>query len=122
MGGTLSNSSTVVSVTGGSSSSGSTSDGHTHANKADIDKVITDNDRYIYLKQLEETEDGYEYIEKKAKVGYADEAEHSAKADDAIHADKAYDVDADSPVYDKFYGRMWRILPQKSLLFLKVYI
>lgn len=102
MGGTLSNSSTVVSVTGGSSSSGSTSDGHTHTNKADIDKIITDNDRYVYLKQLEETEGGYEYIEKKAKVGFADEAEHSAKADNAIHADKAYDVDTDSPVYDKF--------------------
>ena len=119
MGGTLSNSSTVVSVTGGSSSSGSTSDGHTHANKADIDKVITDNDRYIYLKQLEETEDGYEYIEKKAKVGYADEAEHSAKADDAIHADKAYDVDADSPVYDKFLRKDVADIAAKITTFLE---
>lgn len=119
MGGTLSNSSTVVSVTGGSSSSGSASDGHTHANKADIDKIITDNDRYIYLKQLEETEDGYEYIEKKAKVGYADEAEHSVKADDAIHADKAYDVDTDSPVYDKFLRKDVADIAAKITTFLE---
>ncbi len=119
MGGALSNSSTVVSVTGGSSSSGSVSDGHTHANKADIDKVITDNDRYVYLRQLEETEDGYEYIEKKAKVGYADEAGHSAKADDAIHADKAYDIDADSPVYDKFLRKDVADIAAKITTFLE---
>lgn len=81
-------SSTVVSVDG-SSSSDFTGDGHTHANKATLDEISTDDDRYIYLKKLEVSDDGtiYESLIKKAKAGYAD---------------KAHDIDDNSPVYEKF--------------------
>ena len=79
-------SSTVVSVDG-SSSSDFTGDGHTHANKATLDEISTDDDRYIYLKKLEVSGDGtiYESLTKKAKAGYAD---------------KAHDIDDNSPVYE----------------------
>jgi len=80
--------STVVSVEG-SSSSASIGDGHTHSNKTMLDEISTDDDRYIYLKKLEESDDGttYESVIAKAKAGYAD---------------KAHDIDDDSPVYSKF--------------------
>lgn len=113
-------SSTVVSV-GGSSSSGSAGDGHTHANKAALDEIRTDNERYIYLTKLEENADGTEYesVEEKAKAGYADEAGHAVKADNAIHAGKAHDVDEDSPVYDKFLRKDVADEAAKIITFLK---
>ena len=113
-------SSTVVSVDG-SSSSDFTGDGHTHANKATLDEISTDDDRYIYLKKLEVSDDGtsYESVIRKAKTGYADEAGHAIDADNAGHADKAYDVDADSPVYDKFLRKDVADIAAKITTFLE---
>lgn len=95
-------SSTVVSVDG-TSSVIAPGDGHTHLNKAMLDEISTDDNRYLYLTKLEESDDGtYESVIAKAKAGHADEATHAVAADEATHAAKAHDVDEDSPVYDKF--------------------
>lgn len=77
-GGTTSGGSTVVSVTGGGAAACSC-DGHTHANKGDLDKISLDTDRYAYATQMENVEqaDGstsYQQNTEKIKAGYADEA------------------------------------------------
>lgn len=117
--GTSGDSSTIVSVE--SSSMTTAGDGHTHANKSILDEIRTDNDRYIYLTKLEENADGtdYESVEKKAKAGYADEAGHAIDADNAGHADKAYDIDVDSPVYDKFLRKDVADIAAKITTFLE---
>ena len=91
-GGTGSSSSTVVSINGTSSISG---DGHTHTNKAALDEIGTDADRYIYLTK-EETPDSSETVvlnKEKAKAGYADEAGHAKEADEADEAEHSQRAD-----------------------------
>lgn len=78
-----SSSSTVVvqSSSGGSSSSG---DGHTHANKEDLDQLRVSDENYIQLLQTETDDEGNSSkVLNGANVAYADEAEHAAEADNA---------------------------------------
>jgi hypothetical protein len=81
--------STVVNVT--SSPVAGNADGHTHANKSLLDRISADEESYLYLDQLRETEDGTEYstCTDKVKAGYADEAGHAKEADKAEEADNA---------------------------------
>lgn len=81
--------STVVNVT--SSPVAGNADGHTHANKSLLDRISADEESYLYLEQLRETEDGTEYstCTDKVKAGYADEAGHAKEADKAKEADNA---------------------------------
>ena len=81
--------STVVNVT--SSPVAGNADGHTHANKSLLDRISADEECYLYLDQLRETEDGtgYSTCTDKVKAGYADEAGHAKEADKAEEADNA---------------------------------
>lgn len=81
--------STVVNVTS-SSVSGNTT-GHTHPNKSTLDRITADEESYLYLDQLRETEDGtgYSTCTDKVKSGYADDAGHAKEADKAKEADNA---------------------------------
>jgi len=81
--------STVVNVT--SSPVAGNADGHTHANKSLLDRISADEESYLYLDQLRETEDGtgYSTCTDKVKAGYADEAGHAKEADKAKEADNA---------------------------------
>ena len=105
-----SSSGTVISVLGGNSGgSGNAGDGHTHENLLTLNRIKTDKEDYLTLRtsELDEETGAVTTSDKRAKVGYADEAGHAVNADNAthadnaIHADKAHDVDDDSPVYDK---------------------
>jgi hypothetical protein len=120
---------TVVVSSGGSSTT--EGDGHTHANKAALDEIATDTERYLYLSKQETVTDaeGNSWtanVSDKVKAGYADEAqyaaaadeaahaseateaEHATQADEAVHAkeathaDTARDLDVDSPVNDRY--------------------
>lgn len=93
-------SSTIVSVTSGVSEL--SGDGHTHTNKAALDEISTDDDRYLYLTKTETPEDSESVVlaKEKVKAGYADtakeadkakEAKYAELADDALHADEADD-------------------------------
>ena len=87
---------TVVSVSGGVPSEG-VGDGHTHANKAALDEISTDKDRYLWLTKLEEIGEPEEEIPegeastrrvaRKVKAGWADEA---------------FDLYPESPAYKRF--------------------
>jgi hypothetical protein len=101
----------VLNTTGGASESGEAS--HTHANKAALDEIGTDAERYLYLSKEETVTDteGNTWqakVSAKAKAGYADEAERAqqaeqaARATEAEHAATATDVDEDSPAYDRW--------------------
>lgn len=75
-------------------------DGHTHANLAVLNRLAVDEEDYVRL-QVNNPEAGKDEeqpvtIKEKLKAGYAD------KAKDADHADMAHDLDADSPVNDRF--------------------
>ena len=92
---------TVVNVSGGNAAPDPNS--HTHANKADLDKLSTDNDGYGYISQMrevEETDDdgnkttNWANVKDKIKAGYADKA---AIADD---------LTPDSPVRSQFLSRL----------------
>lgn len=90
------NSANLADATQSTSSSSTTEyigagvgDGHTHSNKADLDKLSTDSDRYIYVEQLEDDGSGnVSNVKDKAKSGYSDEANHAAKSDEATNAIK----------------------------------
>ncbi|KAA5403158.1 CotH kinase family protein [Bacteroides cellulosilyticus] len=100
-----SSSGTVISVLGGNSGgSGNAGDGHTHENLLILNRIKTDKEDYLTLRtsELDEETGVVTTSDKRAKVGYADEAGHAGQADNAIHADKAHDVDDDSPVYERF--------------------
>lgn len=91
---------TIVSTT-------TSGDGHTHANKDDLDKLSVDTDRYISITQSEEQSDGtYESVTDKAKAGYADEAgkadtaDKATEADHATLADTANDLAENAPILD----------------------
>lgn len=68
-----------------SSTTPSSCDGHTHANKAALDAISIDNDFYLWLKQKIEGED--DSRTEKVKAGYSDEAGHAEEADHATDAD-----------------------------------
>lgn len=100
-----SSSGTVISVLGGNSGgSGNAGDGHTHENLLILNRIKTDKEDYLTLRtsELDEETGAVTTSDKRAKVGYADEAGHAVNADNATHADKAHDVDDDSPVYERF--------------------
>lgn len=97
---------TIVNVSGGTVVSGGSSggqvvvsggDGHTHANKADLDAINIDRDGYGYITRTVETTDeetgetDRETVTEKVKAGYAD---------------KAHDLDEDSPVNDRFLSKI----------------
>lgn len=96
-----STSSTVVLNSTTGTGSGMVGDGHTHANKADLDKISTDNEGYGYLTRLVEsettnaetgeTETEFTTITEKVKAGYADIAK---------------DLTEDSPVRKQFLSRI----------------
>lgn len=69
-----STSSTVVLNSTTATGGGTVGDGHTHANKSDLDKISTDSDGYGYLTRYAETESGLEQVTEKVKAGYADVA------------------------------------------------
>lgn len=109
-GGNATGSATVISGAGGGNSGPATGDGHTHANLADLDRMTTDANGYIYLRRLAEGdpdpetgETNGEVVEEKVRAGYADDADHAVEAD---HAASAYDLDADSPVRRQFLSRL----------------
>ncbi len=88
--------STVVSVSGGGMSDGG-GDGHTHANKAALDEISTDSERYLWLTKTEEIENpdaetpdeetSVRRVARKAKAGWAD---------------AAWDLDPESPAYKRW--------------------
>ena len=89
---------TVVNVSGGNAAPDPNS--HTHANKADLDKLSTDNDGYGYISQMrevEETDDdgnkttNWANAKDKIKAGYADVAK---------------DLSEDSPIREMFLSRL----------------
>lgn len=92
---------TVVNVSGGNAAPDPNS--HTHANKADLDKLSTDTDGYGYISQMREVEEtdedgnsttNWANVKDKVKAGYADKA---AIADD---------LTPDSPVRSQFLSRL----------------
>lgn len=92
---------TVVNVSGGNAAPDPNS--HTHANKADLDKLSTDTDGYGYISQMREVEEtdedgnkttNWANVKDKVKAGYADTA---AIADD---------LTPDSPVRRQFLSRL----------------
>ena len=92
---------TVVNVSGGNTAPDPNS--HTHANKADLDKLSTDTDGYGYISQMREVEEtdedgnkttNWANVKDKVKAGYADTA---AIADD---------LTPDSPVRSQFLSRL----------------
>lgn len=90
MGGGSGGGPTVVQVTG--AGAGSTGPGHSHANKNMLDKLSVDDESYLYVSQLRETEagDGYHTEEEKVRAGWADKAEF---ANEAILANIAEEAD-----------------------------
>ena len=91
----------VVNVSGGNAAPDPNS--HTHANKADLDKLSTDTDGYGYISQMREVEEtdedgntttNWANVKDKVKAGYADKA---AIADD---------LTPDSPVRSQFLSRL----------------
>ena len=95
--GTTSNTTVVLSGSGGAGTTGTTGDGHTHANKPYLDEISTDTAGYEYLTQLHETTDpetGEAVVEsrtEKVKAGYAD---------------VAGDLSEDSPIRNMFLSRL----------------
>lgn len=65
-------------------------DGHTHPNKATLDQLRLDTDRYLLLTGTGETT---AQPPQKVKAGYADRADHAAEADHATRADRATEAD-----------------------------
>lgn len=97
-----------VIITGSSGGSGSSSgnsagsDGHTHDNKSELDRILTSaTDTYICVKHWNEVnENGSGYLTiQKASVGFADTAElayvaeHAFKADESTEAEHALVAD-----------------------------
>lgn len=82
--------STVINVTTSPVVPGDTN-GHTHANKSTLDKFSVDENSYLYIDQLRETEDGtgYSTIAEKVKSGYADKADYAAESGHSKEADNA---------------------------------
>lgn len=80
-------------------------DGHTHPNKATLDQLRLDTDRYLLLTG---TGEATAQPPQKVKAGYADRADHAAEADhadratEADHATLAHDLDPDSPANARF--------------------
>jgi len=84
--GSSSGGSTVVTIAGG----GSTPiEGHTHGNLATLERLGADDNGYVYVDNLKETEegDGWTNVSEKAKAGYADDAGHAVKSDYADDSD-----------------------------------
>ena len=65
-------------------------DGHTHPNKATLDQLRLDTDRYLLLTG---TGEATAQPPQKVKAGYADRADHAAEADHATRADHAAEAD-----------------------------
>ena len=65
-------------------------DGHTHPNKATLDQLRLDTDRYLLLTG---TGEATAQPPQKVKAGYADRADHAAEADHATRADRATEAD-----------------------------
>lgn len=82
--------STVVNVTSSPVVVGD-ANGHTHINKSMLDRLTVDDESYLYIDQLRETEDetGYTTCTEKIKAGYADDASHADEAEHAKDADNA---------------------------------
>lgn len=82
--------STVVNVTSSPVVVGD-ANGHTHINKSMLDRLTVDDESYLYIDQLRETEDetGYTTCTEKIKAGYADDASHADDAEYAKDADNA---------------------------------
>lgn len=73
------------------SGSGNAGESHSHDNKADLDKLSTDANDYIFITQPHDTADGDSVLSTvKARAGEAD------------HAASAADLDADSPARAQF--------------------
>lgn len=105
---------TVITVTT-SGTAGTSTPGHTHANKAALDQISTDRDGYEYLSRTVEVlnpdtgDTEVQTITEKVKAGYADKAGSAAEADHAVeadHAGSAADLDPDSPVRAQFLSRI----------------
>ena len=100
--------STVVNVTSSSIIAGD-ANSHTHINKSALDKITIDEESYLYVDQLRETEDGTEYVTctEKVKSGFSDEAEHANKASHADEADHANIADEANHAEDADNAEMW---------------
>lgn len=96
-----SGSSVVVSSIQGNA--GASSDGHTHDNKSDLDRISTDGEGYEYITRTIQSTDGetdetsIQTVTEKVKAGYADKAGV---------ADKAKELTEDSPVFQRFLSRL----------------
>lgn len=82
--------STVIHVASSSAASGDIYS-HTHPNKSTLDRITVDEENYLYIDQLRETEEGTEYetLTEKVKAGFSDNAKHADEADHAKEADNA---------------------------------
>lgn len=103
---------TTVVVSGGGSGGGtSIGDGHTHGNLSALNEISTDNQGYLYLTQIRETENEEtgelttEQVTEKVKAGFAD---------------MAYDLTEDSPVREQFLSRLADDVAKGNLTFEKM--
>lgn len=82
--------STVIHVASSSAASGDIYS-HTHPNKSTLDRITVDEENYLYIDQLRETEEGTESetLTEKVKAGFSDNAKHADEADLAKEADNA---------------------------------
>ncbi|MGM9871318.1 MAG: hypothetical protein ACI31E_05950 [Muribaculaceae bacterium] len=84
----------------------SAGESHSHDNKADLDKLSTDANDYIFVTQPHDTADGGASI-----------STHKARAGEADHAAKAADLDDDSPVLRRFLSRVADDIAQGRITF-----
>ena len=82
--------STVINVASSSAASGDIYS-HTHPNKSTLDRITVDEENYLYIDQLRETEEGTEYetLTEKVKAGFSDNAKHADEAELAKEANNA---------------------------------
>lgn len=98
---------------GGTAGSGGSPDGHTHANLADLAKISTDNEGYLYLTFVHETVDAEtgetdaEEVTWKVKGGFADKA------------GTAHTLDEDSPVRKEFLSRVADDIAEGNITFMQ---
>ena len=83
-------------------------EGHTHANKADLDKLGVTQDGYVTVTDKAENEGGA--VTAKARAGEADEAAHAASA---------AALDADSPTREDFLSAKDDDTAQGNITFAK---
>lgn len=97
-----------TSAAGSGTGGGAAVEGHTHANKADLDKLGVTQDGYVTVTDKAENEGGA--VTAKARAGEADEAAHAASA---------AALDADSPTREDFLSAKDDDTAQGNITFAK---